>query len=316
MYQKSLSSEHTLCLDSSLMAHSGQTKGWGRFRFTATRRRKAFQTMAFLFRGIFQPLRPPSDSEMPNWLTGPHKHSDCSAFPQIWTEEQWGCCHVLSRLSKKFIYLSWLFKSLLDAVFHFSRLQDVTRVYKNQTGSHWYDIHSVQEYQDLNGDGMWQLWPHGSQFGHNTESWAVKKIPSINFFSLSQIPKPTYHIGPRLWWRFGVRTCPATSGVCATWKGAMGSSLSLTCLWWICSSYNALILWGTGQAAAAGNAHWPQWEEPRSEKVMSKETRRRGISGQSPKPNMDNVTDYRTPVQQNIKLKSRDETTNYITSEF
>lgn len=63
------------------------------------------------------------------------------------------------------------------------------------------------------------------------------------------------------------------SGVCATWKGAMGSSLSLTCLWWICSSYNALILWGTGQAAAAGNAHWPQWEEPRSEKVMSKETR-------------------------------------------
>lgn len=56
---------HKPCLNSFLTAYTGQTKGQGRFRFTSTRRRKAFKTMAFLFRGIFQPLRPPPLSKMP-----------------------------------------------------------------------------------------------------------------------------------------------------------------------------------------------------------------------------------------------------------
>lgn len=70
-----------------LYFHTGQTEGQRRFRFTATRRRKAFQTMAFLFRGIFQPLRSPSDSEMPkasSWQ--PLTSFQIVLVSQIWTD--------------------------------------------------------------------------------------------------------------------------------------------------------------------------------------------------------------------------------------
>lgn len=81
-------------------------------------------------------------------------------------------------------------------------------------------------------------------------------------------------------------------------QGAMSCELALTWLWWICGSYMPSSCVWTGQAAAAGNAHWPQWEEPRSEKLRSKERSdllhwvqksvSGGKAGLTMKPNVDN----------------------------
>lgn len=68
-----------------------------------------------------------------------------------------------------------------------------------------------------------------------------------------------------------MRTCPAMSGVCATWRVPWAASWPFARLWWIYGSYTPSSCVRTGQAAAAGNAHWPRWEEPRSEKVRSKD---------------------------------------------
>lgn len=124
---------------------------------TATRRRNALQTMAFLFRGIFQPLRPPSASEMPEacgWqlltsfqivLLSPNLDSSRMVpLSQCWAD--------LNTLSDKINHPLWqpncwelfnfIWQNLPFFIFFFSGLQDVGS--KNQTVGHWCDIHSLK----------------------------------------------------------------------------------------------------------------------------------------------------------------------------
>lgn len=70
-----------------------------------------------------------------------------------------------------------------------------------------------------------------------------------------------------------VQYCVAMSGVCATWWVEVSCELACARLCWTCADtfISLCVCVWTGQPTAAGNAHWPQWEEPRSIKVRSKQ---------------------------------------------
>lgn len=135
---------------------------------------------------------------------------------------------------------------------------------------------------------MWQLWPHGSQFGHGTESWAVekKKINLLSNYKYQLLQSQSNQTPCIILIPLPVRSNTDYGGVlvcvhvlpCQTYVPREKVPWALSYPWHVSGGPAAAITPSscvrTGQAAAAGNAHWPQWEEPRSEKVMSKETRR------------------------------------------
>lgn len=168
--------------------------------------------MAFLFRGIFQPLRPPSPSEMPEasgWqlLTG---FQIVLLFPNL----DWSRMRLLSTCLAEMreIHLSFLPDQMLQRRLRcsgnsqarrttfcrvcYSASQDEGCVYQNQTAAHRYIIHSAGGCRDnINGADMWQLRPHGSQFGNYPGSWAVKMS---EWNSKRQLLQPVSNITPGL----------------------------------------------------------------------------------------------------------------------